>query len=137
MTRDSLTTLIRQTVREAGFSFENGFPYRIARTNFSFPILWMEPPQLIGMEGREEGRKTYRIVLYLMAADKKYDETQKEARWAELETVTQTLLKKLGAQWPIWHIDRIRCTPAEFDLSNRGEISLKVEFDAATAFPAT
>lgn len=134
MPRYQLTTLIRQTAREAGFAFGTGFPYRIARTSLTFPAMWMEPPLLTAREGREEGRCTYRVTLYLMVADKKYDETRKEFCWHELEAAAQRLLKRLGAEWPVWHLDRIRYTPAEFDLSNRGELSLKVEFDAVMAF---
>lgn len=135
MFRLQLLSLIRQEAQTLGYDFQNGFLYRTARSNFRLPVLWMEPPVLTGVEGRDEGTITYHITLHLMTADRKYDEIQKEEQWETMETQALGLLNTILLQGPLFSLEKIRCTPSEFDLTNRGELSLKVEFEARTAFP--
>lgn len=135
MFRSRLLCLIREEAERAGYDFHNGFAYRIARSNLRFPALWMEPPSLTGVEGRDEGLLTYHLTLHLITSDRKYPETEKETQWETMEARTLELLNKLIARPEIFHIGKIGCTPAEYTLTNRSELSLKVEFDVRFAFP--
>lgn len=135
MFRSRLLCLIREEAEKAGYDFHNGFLYRIARSNLRFPALWMEPPILTGVEGRDEGLLTYHLTLHLMTSDRKYPETEKEAQWETMEARTLELLRNLTARKEIFHIGKIGCTPSEYALTNRGELSLKAEFDVRFAFP--
>lgn len=135
MYRYPLFNLIREETEKIGYHFQSGFPYRMIRTRLEFPTLWLEPPSLIETEGRNEGLQTYRISLYLMTEELKYNEPEKEKQWDILETKALTLIHNLQNRKEIFHIEKFSCTPSEASLTNQHEIALKIEFRILLAFP--
>ena len=135
MFRTRLRSFIQQEAEKSGYHFRNGFLYRITRNDLTFPALWMEPPSLTDAIGRHEGKITYHVTLHLITSGKNYDEAEKEAQWENLEKQALTWTQNLLAHDDIFSVDKIRCSPAEFSLTNRGEISLKIEFDTHFIFP--
>ena len=127
--------LIQQEATQCGYDFQNGFPYRLTRSDMRFPALWMEPPILTLVNGRKEGVITYHVTLHLLASGKKCSESEKESQWEKLEKQLLEWTQNLILQPEVFSIDKISCTPAEFTLTNQREISLKAEFNIQFAFP--
>lgn len=135
MLRTRLLSLIKQEADQSGYDFRNGFLYRITRNNLQFPALWMEPPSLTEVVGRQEGMIVYHVKLHLIVSGKKCDESEKEQQWELLEKQVLQWTQNLITHDDVFSIDNLRCTPSEFDLTNRGEISLQTEFDIRFIFP--
>ncbi len=134
MFRTEILGLFREAASEAGLHFQHGFPYRMSRANLPLPALWLEPLVLREIEGRDEGTLCYRLSMYLMCADRKYDEAQKEEQWGALERTALEMIRAIVLKKTLLQISNVSCTPAEFTLTNRGELSIKCEFDLRIAF---
>lgn len=134
MIRNDLISLIKQTIRAKKYGAYTGFEYRIPSEKMIFPACWIAPLQLTKLDGRYDGKRTYKVVLYLMQINKKANEETKEAIWEEMEEHIVEIVNTLIKEKPIFYIENLVATPAEFSLTPHGEISLKVEFDVQVAF---
>ena len=97
--------------------------------------VWLVPPHVVRVEGREEGEIVYRATLHLMRLDRRYDEQAKERQWAEMERDALAMIGRIGKLQGIFCTGNIALTPAEFSLTRQGELSMKAEFDARLYFP--
>ena len=79
-----------------------------------FPAVWLVPPHVVRVEGREEGEIVYRATLHLMRL---------------------AMIGRIGKLQGIFCTGNIALTPAEFSLTRQGELSMKAEFDARLYFP--
>lgn len=134
MIREKLTTIIKEALKSQKYGLYTGFEYRIPSEKVIFPACWMPPMQLVRVDGRHEGKRTYKITLHLMKLNKKASEAEKERAWSTMEEEALEIIHHIGPQGEVYCIDKIEATPAEFSLSPHGEISLKVEFEVQVAF---
>ena len=135
MLRNQLSAAVESAAQELGYGFRQGFEYRMGEVPIRFPAVWLVPPHVVRVEGREEGEIVYRATLHLMRLDRRYDEQAKERQWAEMERDALAMIGRIGKLQGIFCTGNIALTPAEFSLTRQGELSMKAEFDARLYFP--
>ena len=69
MLRNQLSAAVESAAQELGYGFRQGFEYRMGEVPIRFPAVWLVPPHVVRVEGREEGEIVYRATLHLMTAD--------------------------------------------------------------------
>lgn len=126
MTRKTLVETVGDACRQSGFDFGTGFEYRIASQIESLPAAWLETPVLRKTEGRNEGTKHYSLKINLMDRCDDHSPEAKERRWSELESSASLIISRVGANEDVRLISDIEFTPAEFSLTNGGELSLSI-----------
>lgn len=137
MLREILTNTIKQAAIQCGYSFYKGFEYRLQQQAQVMPAVWLTPPEMIKIEGVNSGYITYRTTLTLLTLNNKFDEDQKEKSWDKMERDIITMVKKVQSSDKIHLVEKLKTTPAEFTLTNRGEVSLKAECEVKMYFCET
>ena len=135
MLRNQLSAAVESAAQELGYGFRQGFEYRMGEVPIRFPAVWLVPPHVVRVEGREEGEIVYRATLHLMRLDRRYDEDAKDRQWAEMDRGALAMIGRIGKLQGIFCTGNIALTPAEFSLTRQGELSMKAEFDARLYFP--
>lgn len=121
--------------KNSGTASAKGSSTGWAKSRSGSPAVWLVPPHVVRVEGREEGEIVYRATLHLMRLDRRYDEQAKERQWAEMERDALAMIGRIGKLQGIFCTGNIALTPAEFSLTRQGELSMKAEFDARLYFP--
>ena len=134
MLRTLLTTALRKAVEQGGYTFYEGFEYRLTERSLTLPAAWMLPPKMTCVNGRNEGTVTYRLTLYLMQRAKQHTEAEKNLVWDSMEQELLALLNRLLPEEGIFSIENIASSPAEFSLTRQNELSLKTECDVRLYF---
>lgn len=134
MLRNQLSAAVRNAVEKLGYTFFEGFGYRMNEKNINFPAAWWCPPKIRSVRGRNEGIVVYRVELILMSANKKYDEVAKNQLWDEMEEHALKIYSDIVDEQGVFCTDNITLTPAECSLTRQSELSLKAEFDVKMSF---
>ena len=83
--RKKLIEAIKAAFLSEGYGFFQGFVDKIQGSELTLPALWLTPIEVAGMSGRNEGKVTYKVVMYLFVQNEQYSNEQKEEKWEELE----------------------------------------------------
>ena len=79
--RKKLIEAIKLAFLSEGYGFFQGFADKIQGSELTLPALWLTPIEVAGMSnGRNDGKVTYKIVLYLFVQNERYDEQQKKRK---------------------------------------------------------
>ena len=132
--RNKITMLVRDAALSAGYTFFNGFPYRISQTRMEFPAVWLAPVQLVGLNGREQGTATYKVSLYLIEPNGGKDELQKEELWARMEVDAIGMVHALADVPAVFGVRNVQCIPGEFSLTSYGELSMNATMEVEILF---
>lgn len=135
MLRKQLSAAVRRAAEKSGYHFHQGFEYRMNEDPVRFPALWLAPPRVVRVDGRDEGQIVYRVAMHLLRLNRRFDEQAKEQVWDEMELDALQVIGLVGPQQGVFCTENIALTPAEFTLTRQGELSLKAEFDARLYFP--
>lgn len=132
--RKSLTAAISHAFDFFGYGFFQGFTYNINGSKLVLPCLWLNPVELTGINGRNEGTGVYKVTLYVFVDSKGLDEHGKENVWAELEQKVIEAYNKLRFENNIQDVSGLSITPDEFAYTGYKELSVKVSFNATVFF---
>lgn len=133
MTRKKLTDAIRAAVESEGFLFHTGFEYRIAPGLTKLPAAWLHTPALEKKEGRMEGYAIYSVEIDLIESCPK-TAADKETNWEALENKASEICRRLRENPEIQEITQIEYAPAEFSVTAKGEISVRLSCKARVPF---
>ena len=125
-----LINYIRNIAEKLHYTCYEGFIARAGTEIGWFPAIWITPPKLIGVEGRQERKIQYRTSLLLLQLNDRYNEQQKNAIWAQMEQDAISLFTQLAEQDRVNNVSKLSCKPEEFAHTGAGELSLNIEFDA-------
>lgn len=133
MTSKTITQALREAAAGIGYSFCSGFDYRMQETIKAYPCLWLSPPKITAVKGRSEGRIRYRAAMHLMKLSGKAGGAQREEICSALEEDALAVYRSLAQDGRIsaWLVE---CSPAEFSLTNHGEISVSLKMDIDVPF---
>lgn len=134
MTRKTLAQAIKEAALKLGYCFYSGFDYRMNETIVAYPAAWLSPPAIVAVTGRSEGRIRYRIALKLMKPAKKSSEEQKDEIWGQLERDALEMCRAMAGRKGIAAVEIAECAPAEFTMTNHGELSMALKFDVEIPF---
>lgn len=134
MTRKTLAQAIKEAALKLEYCFYSGFDYRMNETIIAYPAVWLSPPSIVAVEGRNEGKIRYRVALKLMKLAKKSSTQQKEEAWSQLEHDALEMCRAIACRREIASVKITECTPAEFSLTNHGELSMALRFDVEIPF---
>jgi len=134
-----MRTQLRRAI-EAAFTFPEytsycGFIANINAAELRLPCVWMNPLELTGKTGREEGEMTYAVSLYMMTRQDAWTEERKEKAWTEMEKQTTEALQRLNEGEVMITVNNLKCAPDEYSLTSFGEVSLHVTFIASIKYP--
>lgn len=134
MIRNQLSESIKAATETIGYHFYEGFEYRMNEKGIHLPAIWLIPPKMSRINGRNEGEATYRVILHLMHPNQRYDEPDKNLQWDAMEQNLLKITNRIISQQGVFCIENITLTPAEFTLTKQGELSVKAEFDMRMYF---
>ncbi len=134
MTRDTLTEAIGAIVRQNGYAFLTGPAYRMVAETGELPAAWLQSPKLEKTLGRTEGYRQYAVALSLMQYCQLATMEEKERLWAQMEGDVARICLALAGETDIKEIAGLQYSPAEFSLTNMGEISLTVNLTVKVSF---
>ena len=86
------------------------------------------------MSGRNEGKVTYKVVMYLFVQNEQYSNEQKEEKWEELERAARKGIATLPMISDVISTDKVTIKPDEFAFTSFGELSQTVTFLANVYF---
>ncbi len=129
MVRILLNNYIKQLAQSMQYAWYTGFVHRAGTVAEWFPALWMTPLKLVGVEGRQERRISYKVEFYLMRLNERYTEHAKEKVWARMEKEAVEIYTQLALQNNVIALRNLRCSPNETAYTGAGELSLQVEFE--------
>ena len=112
------------------YSFEHGFIYRINEYEGDYPMIWLNPPVLIG---RNKSRKefTYKVTMFAFVQSNNFTEDQKEAEWEKMEAALLSVFDVLPDNTNIVNATDFTCDPDEFT-EQRGSVSVMCTFNVIT-----
>lgn len=133
MNRTSLESALRTRAEEAALLFRSAPEQRITTLN-RLPALWLVPPKLIEIEGRNHGRATYETTLHLLRPAARLCD---EERSLLLEAMEQEMLDLLGAlseEAGIVAVEELTLTPRFGAFTPQGEAALTAHCHIITCF---
>ncbi|MBR6831303.1 MAG: hypothetical protein IKM58_04380 [Tidjanibacter sp.] len=133
MTRELMTSAIREAVEELGYSFHTGTEIQIAGEVTSFPALWMYPLRITAVHGHRDCRVTYRVRLKFITLGG-FVRISNEALWQIIESDALALYHSLADHSNIITVDNFKCSPSATFATKSGDISADVEFDIETYY---
>ena len=125
-----LTNAVRDFAGANELAFRCGFAEQMTESPLEFPMIWAEPPVLCGKKGRNEGTLRYKIRLHILQRNENYSPLFQERIWEGLEKTALRLYEALAVHPKIASTENITCTPARSALTNYGELSVPVTFEA-------
>ncbi len=134
MTRKTLVAAVKEAATELGLCFHSGFRHQMNQSIVAYPALWAVPPKIIAANGTREGQITYRTTVYLMSMEPKASQDAKDNTWELLEQTALQLARAIGEKKHIAGVTVTDCSPAEYALTNHGDIAVAMTFDARIFF---
>lgn len=134
MTREKMIAAITEAVESLNYTLYTGMEYRINDFVKVFPSAWLTPSKLLKINGRERGSVVYAVAIHLMNSGKQLTENEKTVVWSRMEREAIDIYRKLSIHEDVTSVDDLQCVPAEFILSNHGEISLTMNFNLEIPF---
>lgn len=134
MTGKILIGTINKAAEACGYKFHTGMEYRINSELKQLPAVWMTPPKLTEKNGRKEGIKKYQIKLFLIEKCDEKNIYKKDEVWDKLEGKFDQIIEIITVQDEIRAVKDIKIKPQEFELTNRGEISIEASFSVLVNF---
>ena len=131
--REILTAGLKKSAEEVGYAFFSGFGYRGGAVN-RFPAVWVKPPKLVDVVGKEEGEMAYDVETVLMAAGMGLNAQGREYVWSQLERDAVEMCRRVAAKERVVRVVSPKCEPGEYAVTGNGEISMKLTFRVVLFF---
>lgn len=134
MLREQLTASLKEAAARKGYTLMGGFKYQISREATIYPLAWLSPLKLDSIEGRLEGVITYHVELQLINLNYRYEQSEKENLWSEMEKDIIEICCNLLSKPNVYDVNGLKAAPSEYTLTNQGELSLNCEFNVKMNF---
>ena len=134
MSSKKLTTAIREAAEECGYEFHAGQQYRMDAQIVRTPAVWLLPLRLEKVEGRTRGVCHYKATVHLLHDCPDHATEAKEALWNRMEADAMRICTLMCGDERVKSASATGCTAAEFTLTNRGELSLTVDYSVQVPF---
>lgn len=127
--RQRLTQAINNAFKHDGYTLYQGFTYQINNTKLVLPCVWVNPAELVAIQGRNEGVATYKVTIYLFTQNDNSTEREKELKWAEMEQQAIDSYKSLLCDEWVNDVSSLSISPDEFAYTGFKELSVKATFN--------
>lgn len=134
MNRSLLTDALRNIVTAKGYEFHSASPEHLPSIVRRYPAALLPHPEFREMEGRNHGKITYRLTLYLMAAGAKTNPDEATATVDSLETDALEIFSELSSDDNVASVEELTITPMERPVTPHGDISVAVGADVVCIF---
>ena len=131
--REILTAGLKKSAEEVGYAFFSGFGYRSGAVD-RFPAVWLKPPELVDVVGKEEGEAAYDVEMVLMAVGMGLNDRGRERVWSRLERDAVEMYRRVAEGERVVRVASLKCEPGEYAVTGHGEISMKLTFRAVLFF---
>jgi hypothetical protein len=133
MKRSGIVSAIKTLVEANSYSFNQGFIYRINGYTGDYPVWMLTPVRLQDRKKDGSGLKSvYLCESYIFTKNEATTETGKETIWEAQEALASKVFNGLDAlsrtTSDIMEVYGMACDPDEFQIDQRGSISMKVSF---------
>lgn len=122
-----LLTAIEQCVQQLGYNSHIGTKQRVNSTITKSLSAWIEPPSVTQIEGIDHGRIRYKSTLYLIQIAPNASLQTKQQIWDKHIRECWELKRLLLGDSKVLNISNINITPMEDILTNKGDITSKIE----------
>ena len=134
MKRTGIISAIKTLVEANSFSFAKGFIYRINEYTGAYPVFMLTPIRLQDRKKDGSGSKSvYLCEAYIFTKNEATTEDGKETIWEAQEALATKVFNGLDAlsrtTSDIMEVYGLSCDPDEFQIDQRGSISMKVSFN--------
>lgn len=134
MDRNSLSSIISSAVRNCGFEFYGGPRKNASAIIRKYPAAWLEPLQIVAVEGAREGQISYRIAMQLLEAADRQTVIDPETAWKKLELDALEILGTIAVAEGVTGIGKVEISPSLLSVTNHGEVAMEVECVISTQF---
>lgn len=134
MNRSLLVDALRNIVAAKGYEFHSASPEHISSLVRSYPAALLPQPEFREMEGRNHGKITYRLTLYLMAAGAKLRPDAMTETFDALETDALEIFSELSSDGNVAAVEELTVTPQQRPLTSHGDVSVAVGADVVCIF---
>ena len=134
MLRQQLINTLQEAAERKGYNLMCGFKYQIAQEATIYPLAWLYPIKLNNIEGRLEGIITYNVEMILIKLNHRYQQNEKENIWSEMEKDIIDICCNILSKPNVYNVEKLKTEPAEYTLTNQGELSLNCEFNVKMNF---
>lgn len=134
MLREQLIENLRGVMEQKGYTLISGFKYQMSDEATIYPVAWLSPLKVAKVEGRLEGIITYKVEMKLLNLNYRYDSSEKESVWSEMEQDVIAMCSNLISQPYVFDVENIKAEPTEFTLTNQGELAMNAEFNVKMNF---
>lgn len=123
----------KRYARANDMAFYSGFVKKMAETKLEFPAIWMEPGELAGKEEEDGETLTYKVKMHMLRLDRNYTQEEMERMWETMRGDALKLFEQMAQDETVAQVCKFNCVPSQSRLTNYGEISMAVSFEAGTA----
>ena len=123
MNRDYLVDAVKRIATQKGGNFHCSEPSRMAELIKAYPVVWLEPPKFVEMEGRRHGKVTYSIKLHAMREGVKLSAEERNAAYSELEERLVGMMMELSKEQRILCVESLQIACGAAQLTPHGEVA--------------
>ena len=129
-----LVDALRDIVAAKGYEFHSASPEHISSLVRSYPAALLPQPEFREMEGRNHGKITYRLTLYLMVAGVKIRPDDVTGTVDALENDALEIFSELSSDQYVAAVLDLTMTPMQRPMTSHGDVSLAVGADVVCVF---
>lgn len=134
MNRTFLSGAIEGLASEYGYNFQQGDKSHYPTTVCRYPSAFLVQPEFVGIEGRNHGRITYHISLYLAKQGAKLSPAELNTTLDEMEQEMTNIFINLSKTERVAVVENLTITPASGIIDNHGALNLVAKANVTTIF---
>lgn len=134
MNRAFLRSAIEGLVSKYDYTFQLNSNAYYPTTVHSYPVAFMNQPEFASIEGRKNGRITYKVSLLLARQGAKLNTTERNTLLDTMERELMDIFIALSQTERVAVVDDLTITPYPEAIDSHGAIALKAEAYVTTIF---
>ena len=133
MNRAQLECALRDLSQSHGYSFELMPAHRMTEVS-NFPVVVLEPLTVARIDGREQGRISYKVTLHILSLAAKLSARERSEIQEKMESDLLDIFVQLSDSERVIAVEELSLTPREFAFTTHGEISQTAQTNVVTFF---
>ena len=134
MNRNYLINAIKELATAKGYSFHLSESDRIAEQIKGYPLLMLESPKFVEIEGRRHGKVTYAVKLHAMDQAAKLSPDARNVAYTGLEDLLVEIFMQLSKKQKIICVESLQISSGTAQLTPHGEIAVTATAKVITTF---
>lgn len=134
MTRKNLISAVQQICSDCGYNFRTLDKDHLPAQTPQLPAAVLIPPNFRSISGRNHGRITYAVTLYLFRSGAHLTPEQQAELMEQLESEALEIFSQLSVVESVATVDNLTLSPQIHSRIGRAEVSLKADAEVEIIF---